>query len=367
MTTDLTGLVRALDILPQYWHALSDPDAIDGYSQLIPENVLPELQREIEESLRPASRQEIAKAVVVVVAIFKIPTNAIQDKEAYFQGMRRTLGSSGYPADTINEAIFRLHARPEQRYTPATGEIVEIAKQLTEERRRRLRAVQQMVAEHRRRRRVAAERKVEAEREAKREAGREANRQAEVDRLRKLEAQARERFADNGPLPGDVELADSLSPSLARAGRRVSWQAALAEGEPWAVQYCRQMALAARVRRAHERGRVSWDEALSVAKLIVANEAGARHRINDMEGRAAEYQDSKLTEGFWRAIWKIVGACGLDTPVFPEDAAAAAIDNLKHLTGLTALTDTRPILDRQVIEVWEARRAARLALREKKS
>jgi hypothetical protein len=28
------------------------------------------------------------------------------------------------------------------------------------------------------------------------------------------------------------------------------------------------------------------------------------------------------------------GACGLDVPRFPEDAAAAALDNLKHLTAL---------------------------------
>jgi hypothetical protein len=360
MTTDLTGLVRVLEIVPKYWHALRDPDAIDGYSQLIPENVLPELQREIEESLKPASRQEIAKAVVVVAAAFIIPTNAIQDKEAYFQAMLRTLGSLGYPADTINEAIMRLHAKPGQRFTPATGEIVEIAEQLTEERRLRLRAIDRMQTEHRRRQWVAAERKAEAERETKRAAEREAHRQAELERLRKLEVQARERFGDDGPLPGDVELADSLSqPLVGRAGRRVSWRAALGEGEHWAAQYCRQMALAAHVKRAHEQGRVSWDDALAVVKLIVVCEASARQQIKEMEGRSAKHQASTLTESFWRAIWKIVKACGLDAPDFPEDAAAAAADALKRVTGLAELADTRAVLDQQALEEWEQRPSAR--------
>jgi len=138
MTTDPTELGGVLEIVPQYWHALGDPDAIDGYSQLIPENILPDLRREIEESLKPASLHEIAKAVFTVAGAFKLPTNAIQDKEFYFRAMRRTLGCLGYPVDTINEAIMRLHAAPEQRFTPATGEIAKIAGQLTGERRLRL-------------------------------------------------------------------------------------------------------------------------------------------------------------------------------------------------------------------------------------
>jgi hypothetical protein len=364
MTTDLVpGLARDAEMVSRYWDALADPDAIDGYSWLVPENVLADLRREIEESLKrkPASRQEIAKAVAVIIGALKIPTNAIEDKEAFFRSMRSTLGSAGYPADTINEAVAR--ACRTEHWTPSTAWLLETAEHLVEERRLRLRAVQRMEAEHRRRRQVATEREAEAERKAKREAEQDAHRQAELERLRSLEAQALERFGDDGLLRGgDVELAESLSPTrLYRAGRRVSWQAALAEGEPWAVQYCRQMALAARVRRAHERGQVSWDWALAVGKQIVTDEASARHQIDDMEGCAASYQDGKLTEGFWRAVWKIAGACGLDTPGFPHEAAAAAIENLKHFSWLAALEDTRTILDRQVVEEWKAQRAARNA------
>ena len=52
--------------ISKYWDQLADPEAIDCYSSLIPEEVLPESQRAIEESLQPASRAEIAKAVAVL-------------------------------------------------------------------------------------------------------------------------------------------------------------------------------------------------------------------------------------------------------------------------------------------------------------
>jgi hypothetical protein len=78
-----------------------------------------------------------------------------------------------------------------------------------------------------------------------------------------------------------------------------------------------------------------------------------------MEGRSAKHQASTLTESFWRAIWKIVKACGLDAPDFPEDAAAAAADALKRVTGLAELADTRAVLDQQALEEWEQRPSAR--------
>ena len=75
-----------------------------------------------------------------------------------------------------------------------------------------------------------------------------------------------------------------------------------------------------------------------------------------VEGNAAGYPGYQPPESFWRALWKIHGACGLDVPRFPEDAAAAAIENLKHLTGLAKLADTRAIIDRQTTEEWKRRR-----------
>ena len=214
-----------------------------------------------------------------------------------------------------------------------------------------------MQAEHSRRRRVAADRLAEGEREAKREMEREVRRQREFERLRNLEVQAHQRFGDEGPLPGDVELADSLSAALVcREGRKVSWQAALADGECWAAKYCRQIALAARVKTALEQGRVSWAEGIAVAKLIPTNEARARRQIEDLRDAPVKYLGGPPLETFWRALWKIHSACGLDVPRFPEDAAVAAIENLKHLTGLAKLADTRAIIDRKTTEEWKRRR-----------
>jgi hypothetical protein len=68
----------------------------------------------------------------------------------------------------------------------------------------------------------------------------------------------------------------------------VSWQAALAGGEHWAAKYCRQIALAARVRRALDQGRVSAADAVGAAKLIITDEASARRQVDDMQGHLAK-------------------------------------------------------------------------------
>jgi hypothetical protein len=161
-------------------------------------------------------------------------------------------------------------------------------------------------------------------------------------------------------LPGDIQLADSISNSeVSRGGKRISWQAALAAGELWAAKFSRLMGFAARLRQALEQGRVSWDRALAIAKMIPTDEANARSQIDDIEGVEASYPGDQPTESFWRALWKIRAACGLDARQFPEDAAAAAIENLKNLTGLQNLADVRAIIDRQASEEWQQRRQRR--------
>ena len=89
--------------------------------------------------------------------------------------------------------------------------MVELCEDLMEPRRAELRAIHRAESDRRAREQEAAERAAEAEREAERQREREAYRQAERERLRTLEAEARKRFGDDGPLPGDVELAHSLS------------------------------------------------------------------------------------------------------------------------------------------------------------
>jgi hypothetical protein len=336
--------------LARYRSLLAPP--IDAYSALVPLDALLTLERDNEASLRPAQSREVNLAVAALGTSLKIP-GAIVEPEKFGEVMAIEL--AGYPADILKEAVG--HARRTLDWFPSIKEMIAICERLIEPRRNQYRAIWQMKAEHRRRQQETAERKTEAEREAESEMEREAQRQ----RLRDLEVQACERLGDDAPLPGDLELADSLSkPQVYRVGKPISWLAALAEGELWAAKYCRQMALAERAKRALEQGRVPWVDALAATKLIVTDEESARRQINVMMDHPVKYPRDRPTESFWRALCRIVRACGLDAPLFPEDRAAAAIDNLKHIAGLAALADVGPILDRQVREEWEARRAARM-------
>src|ERR1700726_36739 len=134
-----------------------------------------------------------------------------------------------------------------------------------------------MIREHQRRQDDADRAKREAEAEARRQAESKAHLERRREWLRNLEFQAREHFGDGGPLPGDVELAESLSAEwVNRAGRKESWLLALAEGEHWAAKFCRLIALAARVKQALEQGRVSWNGALVLAKMVPTDQATAR-------------------------------------------------------------------------------------------
>jgi hypothetical protein len=105
-------------------------------------------------------------------------------------------------------------------WTPSIKEMAELCERLMEPRRAELRAIQRAEDVRRAREQEAVERAAEAEREAERQREREAYRQAERERLRTLEAEARKRFGDDGPLPGDVELADSLSGRCGHARRK---------------------------------------------------------------------------------------------------------------------------------------------------
>lgn len=189
----------------------------------------------------------------------------------------------------------------------------------------------------------------------------------ERKRWREVERWLRERFGDAGPLPGDVALAHSISVSrVSRAGNRISWLAALESGEPWAAQFCRLMALAERTRRAIEQGRIAWKECLAIGKLITRDEAAARSKIEEAEACEVRPQFAgQPPESFWPALWRIHKACGLEVPRSEDpDAVPAAVENLKHLSGLMApeLAKMREISTQQLREEWK-QRPGRLVLR----
>jgi hypothetical protein len=277
----------------------------------------------------------------------------IEDPERFGEAMAIELAE--YPADILKEAVRQ--ARRTLDWFPSIKEMVAICDQLIKPRREQRRVVTWMICEHQQRRDEAERVKREAEAEARRQAERKVKLERRREWLRNLELRAREHFGNDGPLPGDVELAEGLSAEwVKRAGREGSWLVALAEGEHWAAKFCRLVALAARVKQALKQGRVSWDGAVALAKMLSTDEATARRRIEDLESSTARHPGDQPPESFWRALWTIHSACGLDAPRFPEDAAAAAISNLKHLTGLAKLADARAVIDRQTKEEWKRRR-----------
>ena len=227
---------------------------IDAYSTLVPLDALPALQREIEARLRPAKRSEVNACVATLMASTNIGPG-IKDPETYGKAMAEDLTEAGYPADVLKEAVKQVRRDPGWFSSPAMFEACE---RLVEPWRKRLRGIAQMEAEYARRQQEAAERAVEAKRKAQWEAEAEARRQAKVKWLRHVGEQAHERLGDAAPLVLDIELADALIGRLYRSGKPVSWLNALAQGEQWAATCCQQMALAERVRRALEQGRIFW-------------------------------------------------------------------------------------------------------------
>jgi hypothetical protein len=329
-------------------------------------NVIPlDPKKRILASLRPASLSEAQAAVAVLAKALPIMPS-IQDPPAFKGIMAEFLAP--YPADVLMEAVNQ--AIEDLKHMPSIHEMVELCKRLVVPRHAELRRLERAENEEQQKQREADERAVEAEREAQRAAEDEARRQAQSRWLQRVEARARECLGDAAPLPGDVALADGISQSLvSRGGSRISWQAALERGEPWAAKFCRQMALAERTRRALEQGRISWTECLAIGKLISRDEAAARSEVEKAEPRDARRRYAgPPPESFWSALWKVHKTCGLDVPRSKDDdAVAAAVENLKHLTGLAELADVREILDRKQQEAWEARGGRLKPAREQQS
>jgi hypothetical protein len=320
---------------------------IDAYSALVPLDALPALEREIEATLKPAHRREVSMAVATLGAWLKIPST-IACPEQFGKAMEDELVACRYPADVLNEAV--LQARRQLDWYPSIKEMIAICEQLIKPRRLRDLAIGQMKAEHARRQQESASAPEE-----------EARRRAEIKWLRVLEERARQRFGNNAPLPGDIELANSISKPRVSCGRSISWSAALERGELWAAQYCRLMALAERTRQAIRQGRIDWDECLQIGKLISRDEAAARSAVAEAEAREARPQyEFPSPDSFWDALWRIHKACGLDVPRSKDpDAVPTAIENAKHLAALAGLADVREIDDRPMLEEWVRQRRQR--------
>jgi hypothetical protein len=318
-------------------------------------NVVPfDSKKRLEVSLQPADLSVAQAAVAALVKGTQIPPS-IEDLPAYKKTMAEFLAR--YPADVLLEAVNE--AIPNHKWLPGTNEMIELCEKLIAPRRAELDALKWAEDYERR---AAAERaakqakweQLQAERERDAQAQRK-RQEARIMWLQGVERRARERFGDAGPLPGDVELADSIV-GWVRRGYESSWLNALNDGEEWAAKFCRLMALAARIRDAVLAGRARWDVGLALAKKLTTDEAEVRRLIDEIERRPGGTGEM-LTEGFWVELWRVHRACGCDVPadvVFPEDQAAA----LKRL-DLSALAQERAVIDRQTEQEWAAKRAAR--------
>ena len=75
--------------LAQY-RSLLDQRPIDGYSQLVPLDALPALEREIEATIQPAHHREVGMAVAALGAWLKVP-QTIEDPEQFGKAMEEDL------------------------------------------------------------------------------------------------------------------------------------------------------------------------------------------------------------------------------------------------------------------------------------
>jgi hypothetical protein len=317
-------------------------------------------KRAIEASLRPAGL-EVAQAAVKALAKKLAVMPSIEDPQAFKKTMAEFLAP--YPADVllaaVNEAIARVERSPDGRVRvlgfdcmPSIREMVEICERLIAPRRAELRALESAEDYERR---AAAERAAKQAEWEQLQAERERWRESKIRWLQGVEDRARRRFGDAGPLEGDVALADSIV-GWVRRGYETSWLNALNNGEEWAAQFCRLMALAARIRGAVLEGRLRWDEGLALAKKLTVDEAEVRRLIEAIERRHGGTGEQPTNE-FFRSLWRVHRACGCDVPadvVFPEDQAAA----LQRI-DLTALADARAVIDRQTAQEWAVKRASK--------
>ena len=202
-------------------------------------------------------------AVAALGASLKMP-GTIEDPEKFGEAMAIELAE--YPADILTEAI--RHARRTLDWFPSIKEMIAICDQLIGPRREQRRVVTWMIHEHQRRQDEADRAKREVEAEARRQAEHKAELGRRREWLQNLECKAREHFGDDGPLPGDVELAESLSTVV---GQPIGQESILAGGA------CR--------------GRTLGSQVLSADRARRAGETGSRTRSRFLERCSCAGQD----------------------------------------------------------------------------
>jgi hypothetical protein len=264
------------------------------------------LRESIEASLKPAPLADIRKAVAVLVASFKIPSN-LEDPPMFTRLMINDLAI--YAADILDEAIRR--ARRTFKWLPSIAEMVEICDQLVGERRSWLRTADQMMGEHHRRRE-------KAERE---DHGRRL-REEQAARIRALHGDA------VAVSPDEIELATYLRPIMHwPIGKIFAWHECLDRGELWAARHCRRLALAERARRAELKGLIPPGRSAVIARLAMVDEPAARWKLVDEIGddplakQVVDHAPCSAEEGpdFNAAVMELEAAAWKERGIFEGD------------------------------------------------
>jgi len=206
VTVDLARS-SSIGLVAQYRHLLAD-DRIDEYSILIPSDHLRALRHEVEASLRPASPEQVAQALAMLVGSFKVG-DVLEDRRAFARAMMKQLAP--YPVWVFPEMIWRAQRKFE--WLPSIAEVIAICDELMNERRRLLRVLDRTNGEYRRR---------------QEEACRIEERQHRDQRwIADLEARAIATHGEAALQAGDLVLAMQLRPAPRCRGRWITWGQAL--------------------------------------------------------------------------------------------------------------------------------------------
>jgi hypothetical protein len=310
------------DLLGSHRFDLDTDRKVDRDTRLIPVQTLAALRSEIEALLLPAPRDFARQAVAFLGGAFKIAPNTIEDRHAFSVGMQQRLAR--LPAVAIKHALEKVQDTDD--WFPSIKRMVELCNEVVLPLERQRHTIGAMEAEHRRRQAALDRQRAEEK--------------AEAERTASDEARWRQQFGDAAPLPGDIDLAYRLRPSVVRDGRQ-TLRMALDAGELWAPPLVRRLALARRARLAQEKGSISIDRAATIARLAMTDEARARREVEEIE--AGRLQDLTPIAGgggeFERAVDDIVKAAGclIELPLLLQRGPRPIADATEYvLRDLTA-------------------------------
>jgi hypothetical protein len=276
------------------------------YVERVPPEHLPTLLKAIDASLRPASPEDVSKAVAVLVASFKIPGN-LEDPPTFTRLMKNDLAV--YPFDILDEAIKR--ARRTFKWLPSIAEMIEICDELMGARKSNRDAVGWIISQ----RRLHEEQRREQAERANR--GRRL-REEQSARIRALHGDAA------AVTPEEIELAGRLRPIM-HWPKIFAWHESLGSGELWAVTFCRRLALAERAKRAELNGLIPPGHAAAITRLIMVDEPAARSQIDALPAQSIESPiECRERKGgdFETAVTEIEVAAWRERGIFESDLSA---------------------------------------------